>query len=57
MRTTRKQLPVNLLTFGRLALTNERTKARRSHQMKKKWWPEWKAFELINCPTSTDNLP
>ena len=36
MRTTRKQFPVNWLTFGRLAFTIQRSKARRSQQMKKK---------------------
>ena len=58
MRTTRKQFPVNWLTFGRLAFTIQRAKARRRQQKKKQWRHKWREdVELINWPSSTENLP
>ena len=49
MRAMRKQFLVNWLTYGRLAITIQRAKARRSQHMKKKngglnGWTVWRDF-------------
>ena len=58
MRTMWKQFPVNWLTSGRLALTTQRTKARRGQQNEKNGGLSggtmWRDFDLIQLSYFND---
>ena len=57
MRTTQKQFPENWLTYGWLAFTIQRAKARWRQQIKRRLHKWRDDVELINWPSLTKNLP
>ena len=61
MRTTRKQFPVKLVDFRKTRFHYSARQSEVESTIEKNGGlcggTMWRDFELINCPTSTKNLP